>query len=147
LLGSEQVGNIIINDGYHGAADPLFATALIFKKLKLGEKSLKDSVESFDKYPQIRVSIHMNRIFSKEEIQQVKKKVERRMKSSHLKRVLTWNSSTEEKVFNIMIESEQRISLQEISNTIITILRPAETKFEEHIVALNVLDLSTRQRL
>ncbi len=58
LLGAESVGNLIVNDSYHGSADPLFASLLLIGIIAdtAQENALHHLVSDYIKFPQALVS-------------------------------------------------------------------------------------------
>jgi phosphoglucosamine mutase len=138
-LGAEQVGNIIIDDGKHGAADSLYAISLLCAILHSERKTLRDKTILLEKYPQVSASIHVNLQAPQKEIRRLKKEIEQKSEA----RVLAWYSSTEPGLFNVMIEGSKTQNIEFISGLAIQFCWDVL-----HIVQEKpkYLDLSSRKR-
>ena len=159
LLGAEQVGNLIINDGKHGSADSLYAISLLFtllysEKATLKKKTglLKKKTRSLKKWPQVLATVHTTEIIPQEKIDRIKSEME---SSSQLRpdfRIKYWYSSTEPGLFNVMMEgvkSEEGVESDELK----TVSEQA-CLFCQKVLSLNktqsgqidIFDLSSRKR-
>lgn len=143
LLGAEQVGNIIINDGSHGAADSLFATSLLLTLLRKRNETLEELVDTFKKDAQILVSVHMSRNLPETEIMRATKEIAHTEAPKLNVRTLHWHSSTEPGLFNLMVEVENSENVQMAINLAKAILDKTQQFHKEHP---KVIDLSTRKR-
>lgn len=150
LLGGEQVGNIIINDGEHGAADSLYAISLIFALLLSEETALprkallKENTTALNKWPQVLATVHMTKMIPQKDISRIKKEIKNNRRLRHNIRVEAWYSSTEAGLFNVMIEGEESENKDLIS--------ALAEKFCLKVLGLvqekpSIFDLSTRKRL
>lgn len=143
LLGAEQVGNIIINDGSHGAADSLFATSLLLTLLRKRNETLEELLDTFKKDAQILVSVHMSRNLPETEIMRATKEIAHTEGPKLNVRTLHWHSSTEPGLFNLMVEVENSENVQMAIDLAKAILDKAQQFHKEHP---KVIDLSTRKR-
>ncbi len=116
-LGGEQVGNIIINDGRHTAADAIYTALVLADILHNRQVSLGPTVARYRKWPQVLVTLR----FAPEDLLEVahtlKKYIESQSKTCEANlgkdcRILAWCSSTEPGLFNIMIEGTPLVSLE-----------------------------------
>ena len=150
MLGAEQVGNIIINDEKHGAADSLYAISLLFKLLSTEEAAvpketiLKEKAGSLKKWPQVLATVHMTEKISQKDINWIKKEIKNKSGLKYHIRIKAWYSSTESGLFNVMIEGAESGKLEVISGLAIQFCRKVLRLTHEKP---RVFDLSSRKRL
>jgi len=143
-LGGEQVGNIIINDTHHGAADSLYATALLCKIFSSYRTDFYQMTKDFSKYPQVLVSIPNDKKHTQQSIEDLlTKTIKRELGVSEI-HYSHWNSTTEPGIINIMLEGIGNVTLgtvNKIASEIIgqTIL-PSSKPYR-------FIDTSSRKRL
>jgi len=143
LLGAEQVGNIIINDGKHGAADSLYAITLLFTLLKKVNKTLNELVTSLTKDAQVQALVHTAERIPESDIQRVINEVKLDKASELDNRILYWHSSTEPGLFNFMVE----IANSEDAQAAISFAKKFLDKVSRFIKEEpKIIDISTRKR-
>ena len=122
-LGSEQVGNILINDGHHASADPLFALLVMLKFLVEQKTDIRELVSDLEKHPQILAFFKYPRSWASEKVLELADQFIRTEISSVTifknTRIIRWCSTTEPGNFNIMIEGKKDESI----NTLLELAR------------------------
>jgi phosphoglucosamine mutase len=106
MLGGEIGGNIIINDGYHTAADAIY-TALVLAGILVQRHDIRLSgiVAQMRKYPQEILSFAM----VKNPSSLINEKIEETIRELSFQlgegsRILFWESSTERQIFRVLVE-------------------------------------------
>jgi len=148
LLGSEQVGNVIINNGYHAAADSLYG-ALILGGIVCDQGArLYELVTPLRKYPQVLASVRLARTPPLEQIILLQEQKDRSLALlGEGARVLIWYSSTEPGLFKAMVEGGKGDTLEEVRNEALVICKTIEHATGVEAKGLAVLDLSSRNRV
>ena len=146
LLGSEQVGNVIINDGHHAAADPLYAAAIL-SGITRDRGALRDLVSPLRKHPQVLASVHVAGMPPLEKIKPLQEQKRHALlalgKSS---RVLAWYSGTERNLFKAVVEGSPGNTLAEVWSEAVAICRIVQRATGSEAQEPTVLDLSSRSR-
>jgi phosphoglucosamine mutase len=150
LLGSEQVGNVILNDGYHTAADSLYAALVLCGIVLEKGTALRELVAKFEKHPQVLASLHLASAPSRQGVLSLGRieLLQEQIASSQValgkgSRVKVWCSSTECGLLRAMVEGRQGSTLEAVRREALAICeaaRRAAGSVSEPIV----LDLSTR---
>jgi phosphoglucosamine mutase len=151
-LGGEQVGNVIIHDGYHAAADSLYA-ALVLIEAILAKGILSQIVEPFCKRPQVRATIDIaseqpwedNKIPSRIEIPLKEQEQRARVTLGQGCRIFFWRSSTEPDLFNTVVEGGYHNTLEEVWNQAVTICKTVQQAAGLRVRQPTVVDLSSRK--
>jgi phosphoglucosamine mutase len=115
LLGSEQTGNIILNDGHHTAADAVYA-ALVLAGVLVGDPraGLSDRVAALQKWPQVLASVYVQKTLPLEQIRELEQQRKRALETlGHGCRVMTWYSTTEPGLFRVLVEANPDNVLEE----------------------------------
>ena len=147
LLGSEQVGNVIINDGHHAAADSLYA-AMIISGIICDQGTLGDLVRPLQKHPQVLASTHVARMPPLEEIGPLQRQREdMQAVLGENSRVLAWYSGTEGRLFKTMVEGSPGNTLEQVQSEAVAICRIIQRATGSEAQEPTVLDLSTRNRV
>lgn len=146
LLGSEQVGNIIINDGHHAAADPLYAALILSGIMRRRDAALHELVADLQKRPQVLASVHLASTPPLEQIIPLQEEHSRTILGKD-SRVLIWYSSTEPGLFKVMVEGGLDKTTEEVESAAVAICRTAQQTTGSEAQDLMVLDLSTRNRM
>ncbi len=115
LLGGESGGNLIINDGYHTAADAVYSAIVLMGILHTRRASLAELAGPFAKRPQVTASISLQampemqvtRIWEQEKACGLGRLGEQA-------RILTWMSTTEPGIFRIMVEGGQNSTVEQV---------------------------------
>lgn len=127
LLGSEPVGNVILNDGHHSGADPLYAALLILGITRSTECSIAQLVENFHKNPQSIITVTVPEDAIMQDILSLKNETARILRLLGKKaRILPWISSTEKGALKILVEGTSDNSSEEVQQAA-NILREAIT--------------------
>jgi len=146
-LGSEQVGNVIINDGHHAAADPLYA-ATIISGIICNQGALRDLASSLRKHPQVLASVHVVNMPPLEEVGGLQRQREHALaRLGENSRVSMWYSSTEQGLFKTMVEGSPGNTLEEVQSEAKAICGIIQHATESEAWEPTVLDLSTRNRV
>ena len=147
LLGSEQVGNVIIHDGHHAAADSLYA-AMIISGIICDQGTLGDLVRPLQKHPQVLASIHVARMPPLEEVGALQRQREHTLAVlGENSRVLAWYSGTEGGLFKTMVEGSPGNTLEQVQSEAAAICRVVQHAAGSKAQEPTVLDLSTRNRV
>ncbi len=115
LLGSEPIGNVIINDGYHTAADAVY-TALVLSRILVYNQpvSLAEMVAPLYKRLQKTVTLDLQASPALERAVQEEAR-RRQAELGNGGRVLCWGATTEPGRFRIMVEGSPGSTLAEVS--------------------------------
>jgi phosphoglucosamine mutase len=106
LLGGEDGGNIIINDGRHTAADAVF-TALTLAGIIANWRALGECMADVTLLPQIQRSISIKRQLALDERRHVHSALTATQEAlSFAGRVLWWQSTTESGVLRLLVEAD-----------------------------------------
>jgi phosphoglucosamine mutase len=110
LLGGEPGGNIIINDGYHTAADAIYTAMLVGgvliqnPQIPLIDMTCKLR-EILQEHPQRILSLRLPVGLNAEQRKLVQEEVRKRQNQlGEGSRIKVWNSSTEPGVYRVMVE-------------------------------------------
>jgi phosphoglucosamine mutase len=106
MLGGEIGGNLLINDGYHTAADAVY-TALVLSSVIIQSQgvTLQEIVNQLSKHPQEIMSFAIEKKFSKEQLEEIEKNIENlRCQLGENSRILFWESATEHGVYRVLAE-------------------------------------------
>jgi phosphomannomutase len=127
LLGSEPIGNVIINDGHHTAADAVY-TALALSRVLVHHRpvSFAEMVTPLCKWPQKTVTLDLHASPALERAVQE----EARRRQAELGdggRVLCWGATTEPGRFRIMVEGNCESTPGEVSQITDDICRAIQT--------------------
>lgn len=148
LLGSEQVGNVIINDGRHAAADSLYGALILGGIICDQGAGLYELVAPLRKRPQVLASIHLASTPPLEQIVPLREQKKRSLAFlGRGSRVLTWYSSTEHGLFKVMVEGGLDKTTEEVESAAVAICRTVQQATGSEAQDLMVLDLSTRNRM
>jgi len=117
MLGGEIGGNILINDGYHTAADAIY-TALVLAGILAQNRtdSLGKIVDQMRKYPQVILSFAIpaeHSFLQSELIQESIHKLSHQMGVGS--RILFWESSTEKQTLRILVEGGAESTQEEVT--------------------------------
>jgi phosphoglucosamine mutase len=116
VLGGEPVGNIIINDGHHTAADAVY-TAIVLSGMLVQDPDvgLSDRVAQLEKRPQVTISFKLSATPTLEHRAVFQEEIRRRQEAlGDGSRILIWDSSTEPGVFRVMIEGGPKNTREQI---------------------------------
>jgi len=114
-LGGEQVGNIIINDGHHTAADAVYAALVLASDLQGQRTSLSGVVRSLDKWPQILASLCVEPSLRTESVLAIEEAARRLLVELGTNwRILTWRSTTEPGTIRVMVEAGPTQAFEEV---------------------------------
>jgi phosphoglucosamine mutase len=152
-LGAEQIGNVIFNDGYHAAADSLYAALALIRATYEEGRTLFQAVSGFDKHPQVLATI----FFADEEplwetttmpikLQaELQRQIQVSMQSlGEGARIITWRSTTEPEKFNVMIEGRKFSSLASVRQQANAICRTIQQNTRSATQEPLILNLSAR---
>jgi len=146
-LGSEQVGNILINDGHHASADPLFALLVMIKFLVEQKIDIRELISDLKKYPQVLASFKYPNSWASQQILELADQFIRSeipsVTLSKNTRIIRWCSTTEPGNFNIMIEGKQDESINaflELARSICKNILRAIGRSENKINLLHLSD-------
>lgn len=145
LLGGEQVGNIMINDGHHTAADPLYAIAFLLSYCEQNKTSLAEIVSKFQKRPQLLASVKLNGLLKDDKIlsdsiPQQLSLIKGELISNN--RIQIWHSSTERGILNVMVESD--CDIKKIKNIALNICNNFINITNSSVSKISIFDLSKR---
>ncbi len=117
MLGGEIGGNILINDGYHTAADAIY-TALVLAGILMKNRNdnLGQIVSQMRKNPQEILSFKMTAKPSavlNEELQKHIQDLAYQLGSGS--RIMFWESSTERQIFRVLIEGGAESGKEHVS--------------------------------
>jgi len=147
LLGSEQVGNVIIHDGHHAAADSLYA-AMIISGIICTQGALCDLVSPLQKYPQVLASTHVARMPPLEKIGPLQRQREgMQAVLGENSRMLAWYSGTEGRLFKTMVEGSPGNTLEQVQSEAVAVCRIVQHATGSEDQEPTVLDLSSRNRV
>ncbi len=130
LLGGEQVGNLIINDGHHTAADAIYTGLVLAGILHTQGFTLRELVLPFQKWPQVLAMIALPSEkwrdvgYSLEEQTAIQRQVCRARLGNDC-RILAWPSSTEPGRLKVMIEGGPGVDLDAVKREAVS--------FSEHL--------------
>jgi len=142
-LGAEQIGNIIINDGYHAAADSLYAAVIIGDILCHNE--LKDLVADLVKKPQVLVSTWYEGIIPLEQMEFLTKQDEYYWAIPRKNfRTMVWLSSTEHGRLNIMVEGTYNHTISDVREEALDICKIIEQNADSRVVTPPIIEFSTK---
>jgi phosphoglucosamine mutase len=116
MLGGEIGGNIIINDGYHTAADAVYAAVVLGGVLVRSRGvGLRDLAAPLQKHPQMIVSFRLPGQLTPDQMTLLHERIEGECASlGDDRRILFWKSSTESGVFRVMVEGGRACTLEEV---------------------------------
>ncbi len=144
-LGSEYVGNVIINDGHHAAADPLYAALILMGLTRFRDAKLNELAAALRKYPQVLASVPLPNTPSLETTVPLQRQIENSRRSLGAgSRIQAWYSSTERKLFKIMIEGGRTSTLGEVRREAFTICETIQRIAVAPTQEPTILDLSSR---
>jgi len=142
VLGGEIGGNLLINDGYHTAADAVYTSLALASVIvqNKGTISLRSIADQIIKRPQKLISFTIFKTFSKAQLTKIEIEIERlRQELGKGSRILFWGSATEHNVYRILAEGERQNAQEEVDKA-----AAAGKQFIEH-VASETLFFSTSQ--
>ncbi|MGB8648475.1 MAG: hypothetical protein WCF84_24780 [Anaerolineae bacterium] len=115
ILGGEQTGNIILNDGHHTASDATFTALVLMGAICFGSLTLRQIVAPLVKRPQVIVSLRLARSKPLAEIPQLREEIRRADKNLGPGcRIMTWYSSTEPGLFRVMVEGARHGTREQV---------------------------------
>jgi len=126
MLGSEPIGNVIINDGYHTAADAVYA-ALVLSGILVRNRpiSLAEMVAPLRKWPQKTVTLDLQASPALEKaVQEEARRWEAELGNGG--RVLCWSATTEPGRFRIMVEGGFEKTQEQVSEVADAICKAIE---------------------
>ncbi len=122
LLAGEPGGNMIVNDGYHTAADAIH-TAILLGRVILENSDTpllelaSDLRAKMREYPQVTLSIKTTKSLSDKEQESIQREVKRKQEFlGDTGRIRFWSSSTEPKLYRIMVEGSHSGMAQSVAN-------------------------------
>lgn len=124
LLGGEEGGNIIINDGRHTAADAVF-TALTLAGAIVKQRSLGAAMGGVTLYPQLRRSLVLGRQLALDERRHLQAAVAE-IQARFAGRVLWWQSTTEAGVLRALVEgasTDRQVDLESVFQALVQAIR------------------------
>jgi phosphoglucosamine mutase len=119
LLGGEPGGNIIINDGYHTAADAVYTALVLSGVLVHGHGTdLAEMAAPLRKRPQEIISVRLRSMPTYEHSAALRQEF-KRMQTELGKgsRILEWVASTEPGVFRILVEGSRESTQDQVSTS------------------------------
>jgi phosphoglucosamine mutase len=119
LLGGEPGGNIIINDGYHTAADAVY-TALVLGGVLAHSRDvlLGEMASPLQKRPQKTECFQLHASLTlKQKTKLLDQAKHREVELGEDSRILVWESTTEPGVIRVMVEGNCQNTLEEVSKT------------------------------
>ena len=117
-IGGESGGNVIVNDGYHTAADAIYAALMLSQALvESRPATLFDLVKGFKRHPQTRLTLDLQgHVLSEDEDAQIEQW--RQCKLAELapdSRILIWKSSTEAGRVRVLVEGTLKNSPDQVA--------------------------------
>lgn len=146
LLGGEQVGNIILKDKIHGAADSLYAIALICKILISEKSTFEKTTKQLIKHPQVMASTYTSKTIPQNVLDKIISTARKKTDPQSKIKITGWHSSTEPELYNFMVEGTASTNLKTISKLAISMCKNIQGKNKSHQSKISILDLSSRKR-
>jgi phosphoglucosamine mutase len=145
LLGGEQTGNIIVNDGHHTAADAIYTALFLSGVLCNQGVSLSEMVASLQKRPQVLASTRLLATPSLERMLPLQAQKKRSLAAlGDDCRIMTWYSSTEPGLFRVMLEGNLSTTVDEVRQAVMSICQVVREATRSVGAQIVVLELSTR---
>ena len=127
-LGGEQVGNILINDGRHTAADAIYAATILADILHAEKVALRERVASYRKWPQILAAMRIvgevppDLGFRLEQHLREREEALRSCLGAEC-RALAWPSSTETGLVRLMVEGGATATIEVVREEVASLCR------------------------
>lgn len=143
LLGGEQTGNMILNDGHHTAADAIYTGLMLAGILVCEPKlSLAERVADFVRLPQVIASLAVLEKPPLDSIWELQEETRRGSKALGARcRIATWYSSTEPDLFRVMVEGTESCSLgvvTHVASSLCQVMQRATRSEASNVVMLTV---------
>ena len=147
FLGGEQIGNIIINDGHHTAADAVYTAMFLASFMNERDLGLAEMVVPFVKRPQILTLVRYGAAPSLEQsLALQRQKVLSATALGEDARIMAWNSSTEPGVFRIMVEGGAASLIADIRREAVALCQAFQEDLALPDAPLEVFEVSARFR-
>jgi phosphoglucosamine mutase len=117
LLGGEPGGNIIINDGYHTAADAV-NTGVALAEVLVGDRSIDLCARTspLRKYPQVITTLEIQDVLTSEQKMALQEQIMHKQEElGEDSRIMFWDSSTEPGIVRLLVEGGQESTFEEVS--------------------------------
>ena len=146
-----KIGNVILHDGHHTAADSLYAALLICGIARHRGAQLDELAASMTKYPQMCASVHPMRASAQEALSPLESiaslqqlKAESVWMLGEGSRVLMWYSSTEPGLLKTMVEGTDSSSPEQVRSVARATCHAAQSALGSTQNEMTVVDLSPR---
>lgn len=148
LLGGEQTGNIILNDGAHTAADAIYVSLVLAGILaRHRDARMIDLVGSFQKLPQVVASVHVIRKPALDHILPLQLEKKRLLETLGPRcRAETWYSTTEPDLFRVMVEGTSQNTSGEVEKAAKDLCQVVQRATQSENSKIALLRVSSRSR-